>query len=344
MVTNCLTPPIKPYATPYGNIYIAISMALFLLILLQACNPPNTTTLPSSTGKQGEIIVSLENRFKNSTMESAIGSVLGEEHPALPQPEALFSYSIVPRSAFSGLLKVHQCIMIVELGSNNKNAVSIQKNVWAKPQIVVRVTGKSDETIRNALINNRGKIQQAFLSFEFNLNIKKHRSIADKNLQKSIRKKFNISLDIPKGFLMANSDTNFIWMREETPETSLGLLLHTYNYSGSDSLTANSVLEMRNHITKKFVPGPSDGSHMSTMMEFPVVGKDIFILGRPALELRGLWNVEGDFMGGPFVSYAILDTNSNQILYLEGFAYAPKYNKRNYVKRLEAILLSLSYD
>ena len=277
-------------------------------------------------------------------MESTVGSVLGEEHPALPQPEALFSYSIVPKSAFTGLLQVHQCIMLVELSNSKKHAVSIQKNVWAKPQIVVRVTGNNHETIRNALIDNRDKIQQAFLSFEFNLNIKKHRNIADKNLQKSIRQKFNVSIDIPKGFLMANSDTNFIWMREETPETSMGILLHTYSYSGSDSLTANSVLKMRNHITKEFVPGPSDGSYMSTMMDFPVVGKEVYILGRPALELRGLWNVEGDFMGGPFVSFAILDTNSNQIFYLEGFAYAPKYNKRNYVKRLEAILLSLSYD
>ena len=61
------------------------------------------------------------------------------------------------------------------------------------------------------------------------------------------------------------------------------------------------------------------------------------------MELRGLWNVKGDFMGGPFVSYAILDTNHNKILYLEGFVYAPKYNKRNYIKRLEAILLSLKF-
>jgi hypothetical protein len=165
----------------------------------------------------------------------------------------------------------------------------------------------------------------------------------DKNLQQTIEKSFGVELVIPKGFSLITKQGDFAWIREETPETTLGILLYSFDYSDSTGLTAKSIVGTRNRIAKQYVPGPKEGSYMSTMQELPVITKDIYVLGRPAIELRGLWNVKGDFMGGPFVSYTMLDTTSNRVLYLEGFVYAPKYNKRNYIRRLEAILLSLQF-
>jgi hypothetical protein len=55
-------------------------------------------------------------------------------------------------------------------------------------------------------------------------------------------------------------------------------------------------------------------------------------------EMRGLWKVENEFMGGPFISYSVLDQEKSKILHLYGFVYAPKLNKRNYIRQLDAIL------
>ena len=57
--------------------------------------------------------------------------------------------------------------------------------------------------------------------------------------------------------------------------------------------------------------------------------------------MRGLWRVEGDMMGGPFVSLARLDEQNNRVIVAEGFVYAPETEKRNYIRRIEAALYTL---
>ena len=60
--------------------------------------------------------------------------------------------------------------------------------------------------------------------------------------------------------------------------------------------------------------------------------------------LRGLWRVEGDMMGGPFVSHAQLDPSGQRVLVVEGFVYAPESNKANLIRRLEAALYTLRFQ
>ena len=55
-------------------------------------------------------------------------------------------------------------------------------------------------------------------------------------------------------------------------------------------------------------------------------------------ELRGLWRTEKAFMGGPFLSYTVLDEKRNRIITAEGFVFAPSLDKRNYVRELQAII------
>jgi hypothetical protein len=52
----------------------------------------------------------------------------------------------------------------------------------------------------------------------------------------------------------------------------------------------------------------------------------------------------GQTMGGPYVNYMIEDKKNNRIIVLEGFVYAPRLEKRNYLFALEAILKSVKLD
>lgn len=60
-----------------------------------------------------------------------------------------------------------------------------------------------------------------------------------------------------------------------------------------------------------------------------------------AAEMRGLWRMENDFMGGPFVNLSVLDISNNRVIMLDGFVYAPRFDKRNYLRQVEAIIYSL---
>ena len=67
----------------------------------------------------------------------------------------------------------------------------------------------------------------------------------------------------------------------------------------------------------------------------------ITLNGKYCGAMRGLWRVEGDMMGGPFVSLARLDEQNNRVIVAEGFVYAPETEKRNYIRRIEAALYTL---
>ncbi len=59
--------------------------------------------------------------------------------------------------------------------------------------------------------------------------------------------------------------------------------------------------------------------------------------------MRGVWNVEHDFMGGPFVSYTFVDPGNNQIVTIYGYVYHPNKKKRNLLRQVEAILYSVRF-
>lgn len=76
--------------------------------------------------------------------------------------------------------------------------------------------------------------------------------------------------------------------------------------------------------------------------------KAISVHGKYAMEIRGLWYMKNekpehlwDSMGGPFVSHSRLDTETNRVVVVEGFVYAPEKMKRGLMRRLEGALYTL---
>ena len=66
--------------------------------------------------------------------------------------------------------------------------------------------------------------------------------------------------------------------------------------------------------------------------------------GRQFAETRGLWEVYNDFMGGPFVSHSFYSKDGRYIIVLDGFVYAPKFDKRQYLRQVEAIMYSFEWE
>jgi len=62
---------------------------------------------------------------------------------------------------------------------------------------------------------------------------------------------------------------------------------------------------------------------------------------KETFETKGTWELNNDFMSGPFINYAIIDTQYNRILVLEGFCYAPSKEKRDLMHELESIIKSV---
>ena len=61
-------------------------------------------------------------------------------------------------------------------------------------------------------------------------------------------------------------------------------------------------------------------------------------------EVRGFWEVQNDYMGGPFVSHVFYSRDGKDVIVLQAFVYAPKYDKRQYLRQVESVIYSFEWD
>lgn len=132
------------------------------------------------------------------------------------------------------------------------------------------------------------------------------------------------------------------WARYEYPTASQGFFIYSYPYEGKESLSPGALLAARNKFAAR-IPGPSDGSYMTTSDAFAPDFRMFRMEGRLWCEMRGFWDVHGDFMGGPFVSYTTVDTATNRVFTLDCYIYSPKNPKRNYMRGVEHLLYLVKF-
>ncbi len=157
-----------------------------------------------------------------------------------------------------------------------------------------------------------------------------------------LNEKFDISMFFPKGYSLNLDTTDFVWISYETPSVSQGIFIYEYPYTDENTFTQEYLVEKRNFYTKKYVPGPTQGSYMITATAFPPSFKSLMYKERYFGQLRGLWDVYGHPMGGPFISLTTIDEERNRVITVDGYVYAPRFNKRNYMRQVEALLYTFT--
>ena len=115
-------------------------------------------------------------------------------------------------------------------------------------------------------------------------------------------------------------------------------------YATSRTITANdSILANTNEMLKNNVPGMFENTYMTTSTFARPSIKYMKYKGLDFAEVRGFWEVYNDFMGGPFVSHVFYSKDGQDMIGLQGSVYAPKYDKRQYMRQVESIIYSFEW-
>ena len=120
----------------------------------------------------------------------------------------------------------------------------------------------------------------------------------------------------------------------------MNFVVYSYPYNGAQDFTMENYLHMRDSVMKKNIPGGKEGQYMTTEHEF-VSMKETEFRERYMQEVRGLWAMENDMMGGPFVSHSVVDEVNNRVIVVEAFIFAPNRKKGDLMRKLESSLFSL---
>lgn len=147
---------------------------------------------------------------------------------------------------------------------------------------------------------------------------------------------FYIPVDINK---MKIGD-NFIWASNDALTGIQNIVIYSYPYATEKVFRRGVYIALRDSFMKANIPGGKPNQYMATDKDHVDV-KNITVRGEFAQEARGLWHMENDAMGGPFVAHSMIDTINNRVIVAEGFVYAPDKMKRTMIRRLEAALYTL---
>jgi hypothetical protein len=286
-------------------------------------------------------------------------------YPVTPQPEPLFDIRFISSEKFNKVHRTHRTIIIMAdlsdtantatqmtlkaIGKQNgkraiqddKYRLALSYDRWAAGQLVIYWFAPNRQLLIESIRRDYDQIIKKINTHDaVKLNKQVFAEGKNQNIEKYIKDSLRFQISIPKNFEIAYKDSSTVWIFDDTDKASSNILMHVLkgNYL---SIHPDTLIKIRNQLSKKYFSSWAEGSYMTVDKEnLPLFFEEIMVLGRKGLQCRGLWKMEKDFMGGPFASYMILD--SNQIIFLDAFVYAPGKKKRFEMRKLDMIFSGFS--
>ena len=301
--------------------------------------------LPNVSGKAGEVIVVIEKDHWEGALGESVRDLLAKDCPYLAQKEPLYSLVNVTPNAFADLFKVHRNIVFFNVAPDvDSTRIILGRNIWAKPQCVVQVNAKDQDAAVRLVESSGEKIATAIEQAERDRVIANSIRYEELGIRPKVNAVFGGSARFPMGYKLRKVTDDFAWVADDKQYTMQDILIYRYPATEAEPFTKENIISHRNEILKANVPGMFENTWMTTSNGFPVTVAFRKYHGREFAETRGYWEVENDYMGGPFVSQSFYSKDGEYIIVMDAFVYAPKFDKRQYLRQVESILYSWEWE
>lgn len=337
--------------------YLRLFLAICFVFMLACCKDGKSNRLPESIGQPYEVVL-------EGDTNRIVTAILQESVPDMPQPEPMFNIIQVRKGKLTSLYQTVRNRVVVDVDKRNRDfEVKISKDVNAAPQVIIRIKAQTVEQLKSRLDGMR--LRQILDESE----LKHLASVIRQNVekQKEVKRLFSIDMRIPLDMDASKKAKDFVWYSNNTNSGMKNLLIFKINsseeppsvrenHSSRENLSASGNLSSKETSsgTEEY---PSNGISLSladkvqidSVLQKNMLGEtdDIYMV-IPRLGERGLWEMEGDAMGGPYVMKIIrrqkngkISGRKNEIIVVIGFVYAPEMKKRNLIKQLEAVLTTI---
>ncbi len=317
------------------------------VLALASCNRNKVqkALLPNISGKAGEVIVVIDKGNWEGSVGITLRDTLAADCPYLPQAEPLYTLVNVARSGFGNMFKVHRNIILTNISSSvTEPGVVFKQDVWAAPQCVIGINAPDNDTAVALIKENSAKIKTTLEQAERNRVIANAKKFEERSITPAIMNLVGGAPHFPSGYQIKAKNPEFIWVTYAPQYTQQSVLIFKYpvvegeNMMGRESLLANI-----NAMLERNVPGMFDNTYMTIAQAVQPSVTYMKYKGLDFAEVRGLWDVHNDYMGGPFVAHAFYSKDGKDIIVMLAFVYAPKYDKRHYLRQIESILYSFEW-
>lgn len=317
-------------------------LCFLVCILLFSCSEKKRKRTTETSGKINSVSVIVDDQLWNGEVGDSIRNKFASPVLGLPQEEPVFSLNQYPVKLLEGFMSNSRNIIVIK--KEAKSQFKIIENEYANPQVVVHISGKSVQELLDTIQANDSIIIQKIKKSEIRILQNQIKDDSLSNTEK-ITEKFNVKINIPIKYKMVMHGKKFIWFKKEITSGNQSLIFYQIPLSSiKDNPNAiNRITKIRDSIGKIYIHGAVPRTRMVTETAYSPYLSKTTIFGRETFETKGNWELERDFMSGPFVNYAIVDKKNNRILVVEGFVYAPSKQKRDLMFELEAIIKSVQF-
>ena len=322
-----------------------ILLGMVLLMSAISCTQRDKNGLPPSTGPMSEVLVVLPNQDWDGNLGDVLKDLFSSAQYGLNQAEPMFDLMQISHTEFKGLFERYRKILKIFVSDTVKTDQVIARNdIFSAPQVMVEIHAKTEDGAIELLRSRYISIAEMFKGVERERISKAYAQTENLKLRQDMIDQFGFYFIMPESYYNAKQNTDFAWYRLEHSRYSQCLLVYVREFVDSAQFSPNNLVMYRNKVCMENVPGELPGSYMSTDTVYFPDSRLIDFSGTPAVEMRGLWRTEGDFMGGPFLNYSFLDKTGKKVITLEGYVYYPNEDKRDLLMQLESILYSFTYN
>jgi len=354
--------------------YLSIIILLFILAGCQNTGNPLITDFKSKAiSKSNDVVVVADNDVWKGAVGDTFRYYFESAYPITPNPEPIFNLRFfTPRELIAEPLRRElrtYCILadvndtisettkmirkdygpirFNKLLANDSIQTGAGRDKWAKDQLVVYVFGNGEEKLMSAISNSFNNITNKIHEHD-RPQIKANAYITGRNLGliKKIKNEFLINVDVPgdyKEAMFIPEGEKMIWLRKDTKRAAMNIIFKKLKYKDISQISVANGLKLSNELGN-FVTANTEGSHLVVNdVDLPILENVKEINGNYTLELRGIWEMDRDFMGGPFVSYLIPDSKSGSYLFVMTFVYAPGKEKKQFLQEIEVVVNSFDF-
>ena len=318
------------------------TLLCLLLVMLTLVGCKKEYYFPIASGRPYEVLVVMDKSDWEASHGRALYDVLDTDVPGLPQSEPSFHISQCSEASFDNTLNLFRNIILVKINKAlyTKTKMKYTRNKWAMNQIVLTIQSPTKADFEAYCRQHSADIVDFLTRTEMN------RLVADLHEKHSdvvsdlASEMFGCKIYAPTELKSSKRGKDFFWTSNNAASGMVNLCMYSYAYEGPQSFNKEYVLAKRDSVMQVNIPGAQEGMYMKTDTLYSNV-KPIWVHNAYAYEARGLWYVEGDGMGGPYVSQSRVDTLNKRVVVVEGFVYAPEKMKRGLMRRMEACLYSM---
>ena len=336
------------------------------LLGLASCGPDTMPSragiLPAAFGKANKLVVIADSTWWEEGLRDSVDYTFGAPFLILPRPEPLYdlthfdykeleykparkelrSYLIVSHEGLRGS-KIDDLIR-KDLGDSvlpagKPYSVKLVQNRWATNQVIFYIYGRNAEEVYRAIVE-RGPAMLSKLK-EHDLPIIESQAYAAREnaaLGNQVRELTGASFRIPGEFVTGLDIDSSLWLRKDATDITLSLMFRKIPYTSPEQFSLEGFRAIHDRMTR-IVTSQIENTRMQVDdRDLPMFFSQQSLDGQYAMEVRGIWSMQNDFMGGPFISYLIQSPDQRSLIVATGFIYGPGKSKREWMQQLEVIL------